>query len=193
MLTLRPQLGQIKLARFAIQIRKAQSKSATPPRGRHLSTICSSHSPAHHPKCKSCASETPAPLHLINATSCSIKQSDASPPSSSFKKKDVDNKLLWQCLGTTLLPKLLTLHICFVHSPPPLPGIIGQRPANTQALASSNSGSLAARPASASVSTPIQIPHRNAHVAPPAAQTNDNSARPSAPGLFLETILSEQI
>ena len=137
LLTLRPQLGQIKLARFAIQIRKAQSKSATPPRGRHLSTICSSHSPAHHPKCKSCASETVAPLHLINATSCSIKLRDASPPSSSFQKK-IDNKLLWQCLGTTLLPKLLTLHICFVHSPPPLPGINGQRPANTQALASSN-------------------------------------------------------
>ena len=39
-----------------------------------------------------------------------------------------NNKLLWQWLGTTLLPKLLTLHICFVHSPPPLPGIIGQRP-----------------------------------------------------------------
>ena len=55
-----------------------------------------------------------------------------------FPKKDFDNKLLWQCLGTTLLPKLLTLHICFVHSPPPLPGINGQRPANTQALASSN-------------------------------------------------------
>ena len=136
LLTLRPQLGQIKMARFAIQIRKAQSKSATPPRGRHLSTICSSHSPAHHPKCKSCASETFAPLHLINATSCSIKQRDASPPSSPLQKND--NKLLWQCLGTTLLPKLLTLHICFVHSPPPLPGINGQRPANTQALASSN-------------------------------------------------------
>ena len=41
---------------------------------------------------------------------------DASPPSSSFQK--IDNKLLCQCLGTTLLPKLLTLHICFVHSPP---------------------------------------------------------------------------
>ena len=47
-------------------------------------------------------------------------------------------QLLWQCLGTTLLPKLLTLHICFVHSPPPLPGTNGQRPANMQALASSN-------------------------------------------------------
>ena len=88
LLTLRPQLGQIKLARFAIQIRKAQSKSATPPRGRHLSTICSSHSPAHHPKCKSCASKTFAPLHLVNATSCSIKLMDASPPSSSFKNKN---------------------------------------------------------------------------------------------------------
>ena len=87
LLTLRPQLGQFKLARFAIQIRKAQSKSATPPRGRHLSTICSSHSPAHHPKCKSCASETFAPLHHINATSCSIKQRDASPPSSPLQKK----------------------------------------------------------------------------------------------------------
>ena len=87
LLTLRPKLEQIKLARFAIHIRKAQSKSATPPRGRHLSIICSSHSPAHHPKCKSCASETFAPLHLINATSCSIKQRDASPPFSSFQKK----------------------------------------------------------------------------------------------------------
>ena len=66
--------------------------------------------------------------------------------------KKIDNKLLWQCLGTTLLPKLLTLHICFVHSPPPLPGINGQRPANTQALASSNSGLLVAIPTSASVS-----------------------------------------
>ena len=56
LLTLCPQLGQIKLARFAIQIRKAQSKSATPPRGRYLSIICSSNSPSHHPKCKSCAS-----------------------------------------------------------------------------------------------------------------------------------------
>ena len=138
LLTLHPQLRQIMLARFAIQIRKAQSKSATPPRGQHLSTICSSHSLAHHPKCKSCAFKTFAPLHLINATSCSIKQRDANPPSSSFQKKGFDNKLLWQCLATTLLPKLLTLHICFVHSPPPLPGINGQRTANTQALASSN-------------------------------------------------------
>ena len=100
LLTLRPQLGQIKLARFAIQIRKAQSKSATPPRGRHLSTICSSHSPAHHPKCKSCASETFAPLHLINATSCSIKQRDASPPSSSFQKKSTAN-----CFGNAWAPR----------------------------------------------------------------------------------------
>ena len=129
--------GANQIGPIAFQNRKAQSKSATPPRGRHLSTICSNHSPAHHPKCKPCTSKTFAPLHLINATSCSIKQRDASPPSSSFQKK-IDNKLLWQCLGTTLLPKLLTLHICFVHSPPSLPGIAGQRPANTQALASSN-------------------------------------------------------
>ena len=87
LLTLRPKLEQIKLARFAIHIRKAQSKSATPPRGRHLSTICSSHSPAHHPKCNSCASDTLSPLHLINTTSCSIKHTNASPPSSSFQKK----------------------------------------------------------------------------------------------------------
>ena len=126
------------LARFAIQIRKAQSQSATPPRGQHLSIICSSRFPAHHPKCKSVAFKTFALLHLISTTSCSIKLRDANPSSSSFQKKDFVNKLLWQCLGTTLLPKLLTLHICFVHSPPSLPGIAGQRPANTQALASSN-------------------------------------------------------
>ena len=35
-----------------------------------------------------------------------------------FFLQKIDNKLLWQRLGTTLLPKLLTLHICFVHSPP---------------------------------------------------------------------------
>ena len=49
-----------------------------------VSSCCS----AVAPKCKSCASETFAPLHLINATSCSIKQRDASPPFSSFQKKN---------------------------------------------------------------------------------------------------------
>ena len=130
--------GAIQIGTLRNPNSKGAIKTATPPRSRHhLSTICSSHSPAHHPKCKSCASETLAPLHLINATSCSIKQRNANPQSSSFQT-NIDNKLLWQCLGTTLLPKVLTLHICFVHSPPSLPGINGQRPANTQALASSN-------------------------------------------------------
>ena len=107
--------GANQIGPIAFQNRKAQSKSATPPRGRHLSTICSSHSPAHHPKCKSCASETVAPLHLINANSCSIKQRDASPPSS-FQKNRQQTALAMP--GHHAQSKLLTLHICFVHSPP---------------------------------------------------------------------------
>ena len=99
LLTLRPQLGRIKLARFAIQIRKAQSKSATPPRGRHLSTICSSLFPAHHPKCKSCASDTLSLLHLINATSFSIELRDANPLSSSYKKSTTN------CFGNAWAPR----------------------------------------------------------------------------------------